>query len=65
MDDYPFVVVAEDGGYFAEVPDLEKCSAFGRSPEEALAGLEIAKTVWLELARALGQPIPAPTVWPA
>jgi predicted RNase H-like HicB family nuclease len=27
----------EDGGYVADVPDLAHCSAFGETPEEALA----------------------------
>jgi hypothetical protein len=26
----------EDGGYIADIPDLEACSAFGTTPEEAL-----------------------------
>jgi predicted RNase H-like HicB family nuclease len=29
----------EDGGYIADVPDLEACSAFGETPEEALRNL--------------------------
>lgn len=27
----------EDGGYVADIPDLEACSAFGDIPEKALA----------------------------
>jgi predicted RNase H-like HicB family nuclease len=27
----------EDGGYIADIPDLESCSAFGRTAEEAVA----------------------------
>jgi len=50
----------EDGGYVADIPDLEACSAFGRTPREALAELERAKAAWLEAARAEGKPIPAP-----
>ena len=26
----------EDGGYIADIPDLESCSAFGKTPQEAL-----------------------------
>ena len=44
----------EDGGYIADIPDLEACSAFGNTPEEALRQVEIAKTVWLEATRAKG-----------
>ena len=29
----------EDGGYIADIPDLEACSAFGNTPEEALRKL--------------------------
>lgn len=25
----------EDGGYIADVPDLDSCSAFGKTPEQA------------------------------
>lgn len=54
-----------DGGYIADIPDLQACSAFGASPEEALAQLEIAKAVWLEAARTEGKPIPRPRYRPA
>ena len=30
----------EDAGYIADIPDLESCSAFGRTPEAALAAVE-------------------------
>jgi predicted RNase H-like HicB family nuclease len=29
--------IAKDGGYIADIPDLETCSAFGETPAEALA----------------------------
>lgn len=54
----------EDGGYVADIPDLDSCSAFGDSPEEALAELEKAKTAWLEAARQAGKPIPPPRYRP-
>ena len=47
-----------DGGYIADIPDLEACSAFGPTPEEALKQVEVAKAAWLEAARAEGKPIP-------
>ena len=50
----------EDGGYIAVIPDLNACSAFGETPETALAELERAKAAWLEAARAAGKPIPRP-----
>lgn len=47
-----------DGGYIADIPDLEACSAFGDSPDEALLQVQRAKDLWLEAARAEGKPIP-------
>jgi predicted RNase H-like HicB family nuclease len=55
----------EDGGYIADIPDLASCSAFGESPEAALAELERAKAAWLEAARAEGKPVPEPRYRPA
>ncbi len=54
----------EDEGYIADIPDLEVCSAFGETPGEALIEVEIAKTVWLEVAHAEGKPIPKPKYCP-
>ena len=54
----------EDGGYIADIPDLEACSAFGATPAEALAQLEQAKVAWLEAARSAGKPIPVPRYRP-
>ena len=50
----------EDSCYVADIPDLRFCSAFGDSPEAALAEVERAKQAWLESARASGKPIPEP-----
>ena len=54
----------EDDAYIADVPDLEGCSAFGDTPEQALAELMIAKELWLEAARDLGREIPPPRYRP-
>jgi predicted RNase H-like HicB family nuclease len=54
----------EDEGYIADIPDLEACSAFGATPEEALRELETAKKAWLETARQAGKPIPEPRYRP-
>jgi predicted RNase H-like HicB family nuclease len=54
----------EDGGYIADIPDLDACSAFGETPEQALAEVQIAKAAWLEAARASGKPIPPPRYRP-
>jgi predicted RNase H-like HicB family nuclease len=45
---------------FADVPDLEACSAFGATAEEALREVQIAKQAWLDAARAAGKPVPQP-----
>ena len=55
----------EDEAYVADVPDLAYCSAFGDTPEEALAELRIAKETWLDAARELGKPVPVPRYRPA
>jgi len=55
----------EDAGYIADIPDLESCSAFGASPEQALGELEKAKEAWLAAAREAGKPIPKPRYRPA
>lgn len=54
----------EDACYIATVPDLRGCSAFGDSPEEAVRELEVAKRLWLESAKAHGDPIPEPRYRP-
>ncbi len=48
----------EDEGYIADIPDLTYCSAFGKTPVEALQEVEKAKELWLEAARAEGKPVP-------
>ncbi|HWE38496.1 MAG TPA: type II toxin-antitoxin system HicB family antitoxin [Isosphaeraceae bacterium] len=55
----------EDGGYIADIPDLEACSAFGATPQEALAQLLVAKAAWIEAAREAGKPVPPPRYRPA
>jgi predicted RNase H-like HicB family nuclease len=53
-----------DGGYIADIPDLKACSAFGATAEEALREVELAKSAWLEAARAEGKAIPEPRYRP-
>lgn len=67
MQDYHINIFysEEDGGYIADIPDLEACSAFGPTPAEALAEVEKAKAAWLEAAKVEGKPIPAPRYRPA
>ena len=67
MSDYHINIFysEEDGGYIADIPDLDSCSALGETPEEALKELEIAKKAWLEAARQAGKTIPPPRYRPA
>ncbi|MBM3493156.1 MAG: type II toxin-antitoxin system HicB family antitoxin [Armatimonadetes bacterium] len=67
MSDYHINIFysEEDGGYIADIPDLEFCSAYGDTPEAALAEVEIAKRAWLETAQQQGTPIPPPRYRPA
>lgn len=54
----------EDGGYIADIPDLNACSSFGHTPEEALAEVEKAKEAWLAAARDADKPVPEPLYRP-
>ncbi len=54
----------EDGGYIADIPDLEACSAFGATPEEALSEVGRAKMAWLAAAKEAEKPIPPPRYRP-
>jgi predicted RNase H-like HicB family nuclease len=55
----------QDGGYIADIPDLEACSAFGKTPAEALRQAQFARKAWMAAARAEGKPIPKPRYRPA
>jgi predicted RNase H-like HicB family nuclease len=50
----------EDGAWVADAPDLKSCSAFGATPEEAVAELRAAMEAWLAAASEAGLPIPEP-----
>ena len=54
----------DDDGYIADVPDLEACSAFGDTPDEALHEVQKAKSLWIEAAKAEGKLIPPPKYRP-
>ena len=54
----------EDEGYIADIPDLQHCSAFGLTPEDALREVETAKNAWLSAARANHLAIPEPRYRP-
>ncbi|MCL1992700.1 MAG: type II toxin-antitoxin system HicB family antitoxin [Spirochaetes bacterium] len=48
----------DDGGYIANIPDLQHCSAFGETPQDALREVLAAQELWLETARENGFKIP-------
>ena len=48
----------DDEGYIADIPDLKHCSAFGKTPEEALNEVLKAKEAWLEAANSTNKTIP-------
>ena len=67
MSDYHINIFfsEDDGGYIADIPDLEACSAFGKTPEEALREVQQAQQAWLQAAREAGKPIPTARYRPA
>jgi predicted RNase H-like HicB family nuclease len=50
----------EDEAFIAEVPELAGCAADGKTYQEALANVEVVIQEWIETAKSLGRPIPAP-----
>ncbi len=50
----------DDQAFVAEVPELPGCAADGATYQEALANAETVIREWIETARELGRPIPAP-----
>lgn len=54
----------EDRCYVADIPDLRYCSAFGKTPEEAVREVTTAKKLWLEVAKKKKDPIPKPRYRP-
>lgn len=54
----------DDEGFIADIPDLKFCSAFGETPDKAMAEVLIAQQAWLEAAKETGREIPAPRYRP-
>ena len=55
---------AEDKAYIADVPDLQYCSAHGKTPESALKEVLIAVDAWIATAKAHGKKVPKPRYRP-
>ncbi len=54
----------EDEAYIADIPDLKYCSAIADTPQQALHEVMLAKTAWLEAAKAENKNIPKPRYRP-
>ena len=54
----------EDGQWIAEIPDLKGCSATGDTPEEAVREVQVAKELWISVAKEDGESIPEPRYRP-
>jgi predicted RNase H-like HicB family nuclease len=50
----------EDQAFIAEVPELPGCAADGKTYQQALANAEVVIREWIETAKELNRPIPAP-----
>jgi predicted RNase H-like HicB family nuclease len=49
-----------DQVFIAEVPELAGCKSDGDSYQEAIHNVQIVIDEWIETAKTLGRPIPAP-----
>lgn len=54
------LIPEEDGGWFAEIPELPGCMTFGDTKEEVLELIEDAKLTWISGSLEAGDPIPEP-----
>lgn len=50
----------DDNTFVAEVPELPGCTAHGDTQESALKNINDAIQLWIDTARELGKPVPAP-----
>jgi predicted RNase H-like HicB family nuclease len=67
IDGMSYLEALDDDGYIADIPNLEACSAFGNTPDDALQEVQKAKKLWIETAEAAqaeGKPLPAPKYRP-
>lgn len=62
MHKYEIVIYwsREDEVYVAEVPELPGCSAHGDTQQAALVNANQAISLWLDMAREFGDPVPEP-----
>ncbi|MEA5511970.1 type II toxin-antitoxin system HicB family antitoxin [Crocosphaera sp. UHCC 0190] len=59
---YPITLYpASEGGYVAEIKDLQGCLTQGETLEETINNINEAKALWLETAYDEGDQIPLPS----
>jgi predicted RNase H-like HicB family nuclease len=51
----------EDGVFVVDVPELPGCMAHGATLNAAVANSQDAISLWLDVARKTGRPIPRPS----
>ena len=58
---YPAIISGNlDEGYHASLADIPTCSATGRTLQELMSNLDVAKRRWIKNAIAAGAEIPDP-----
>ena len=58
---YPAIISGSlDEGYHASLIDIPACSATGRTLQELMSNLDVAKRKWIQNAIAAGAEIPDP-----
>lgn len=58
---YPMELQEDDGSYTALCPDLPGCISYGDTPNEAVAGLNRVKRLWISGRLDGGMSVPEPT----
>jgi antitoxin HicB len=51
---------ADGGGFLATVPELPGCMSDGETPEQAVINVQDAIIQWIDMAKAMGHPVPVP-----
>jgi predicted RNase H-like HicB family nuclease len=61
MKEYPIVLeLEEDGRYSVSAPDLPGCVSWGEDRTQAIDHIREAIELWIESAKADGEPVPVP-----
>lgn len=50
----------EDDAFIAEVPELARCMADGKTYQKALQNVQVIMEEWIETSQSLGRSIPEP-----